>query len=87
MVYIQNKLGQLLMPTEDHRKVRLLLKHRLAVVVRRTPFTIRFTTKSKPYVQPIILGVDADSKTIGLSVPLRNRKNCLLQKLCQGMMW
>ena len=87
MFYVQNKLGQPLMPTEDHRKVRLLLKHRLAVVVRRTPFTIRFTTKSKPYVQPIILGVDADSKTIGLSVPLRNRKNCLLQKLCQGMMW
>ena len=33
MVYVQNKLGQPLMPTEDHRKVRLLLKHRLAVVV------------------------------------------------------
>lgn len=26
MVYVQNHLGQPLMPTQDHRKVRLLLK-------------------------------------------------------------
>lgn len=37
------------------------------MVVKRTPFTIRLTTKAKSYVQPIILGVDAGSKTIGLS--------------------
>ena len=67
MVYVQNKLGHPLMPTENHRKVRLLLKHGLAVVVGRIPFTIRLTTKSKAYVRPIILGVDAGSKTIGLS--------------------
>ena len=79
MVYVQNKLGQPLMPTEDHRKVRLLLKHRLAVVVRRTPFTIRFTTKSKPYVQPIILGVDADS---GYK---ENRKNIVLHVIRHGL--
>lgn len=67
MVYVQNRLGQPLMPTKDHRKVRLLLDSGAAVVVKRTPFTIRLTTKSKTYVQPIILGVDAGSKTIGLS--------------------
>lgn len=67
MVYVQNRLGQPLMPTKNHRKVRLLLNSGTAVVVKRTPFTIRLTTRSKTYVQPIILGVDAGSKTIGLS--------------------
>ena len=67
MVYVQNQLGQPLMPTKNHRKVRLLLDSGAAVVVKRTPFTIRLTTRSKTYVQPIILGVDAGSKTIGLS--------------------
>ena len=67
MVYVQNRLGQPLMPTKDHRKVRLLLDSGAAVVVNRTPFTIRLTIRSKTYVQPIILGVDAGSKTIGLS--------------------
>ena len=47
MVYVQNHLGQPLMPTQDHRKVRLLLKAGAAVVVRRTPFTIRLTTRTK----------------------------------------
>ena len=50
MVYVQNHLGQPLMPTQDHRKVRLLLKAGAAVVVRRTPFTIRLTTRTKTYV-------------------------------------
>ena len=67
MVYVQNHLGQPLMPTQDHRKVRLLLKAGAAVVVRRTPFTIRLTTRTKTYVQPVILGVDAGSKTVGMS--------------------
>ena len=67
MVYVQNHLGQPLMPTQDHRKVRLLLKAGAAVVVRRTPFTIRLTTRTKTYVQPVILGVDVGSKTVGMS--------------------
>lgn len=67
MVYVQNRMGQPLMPTKDHRKVRLLLDSGAAVVVNRTPFTIRLTTRAKTYVQPVILGVDAGSKKIGLS--------------------
>lgn len=63
MVYVQNHLGQPLMPTQDHRKVRLLLKAGAAVVVRRTPFTIRLTTRTKTYVQPVILGVGAGRMT------------------------
>ena len=74
MVYVQNRLGQPLMPTKDHRKVRLLLDSGAAVVVKRTPFTIRLTTKAKSYVQPIILGVDAGSKTVGLSASTRTEE-------------
>lgn len=67
MVYVLNRLGQPLMPTSNYRKVRLLLKENKAIVVKRTPFTIRLTIRTKTYKQPIILGVDAGSKTIGLS--------------------
>jgi N6-L-threonylcarbamoyladenine synthase len=67
MVYVLNQNGQPLMPTENHRMVRLLLKNKKAKVVRRTPFTIKLMVKTKEFVQPVTLGVDAGSKTIGLS--------------------
>ena len=67
MVYIQNALGQPLMPTKDHRKVRLLLQTRKAVVVKKSPFTIRLKVRTKQYVQPITLGIDAGSKHVGVS--------------------
>ena len=66
MVYVINQLGQPLMPTKDHRKVRLLLNQGLAKVIRRTPFTIQLLTRVKSYVQPITLGVDAGSKHVGI---------------------
>ena len=67
MVYVLNKNGQPLMPTENHRMVRMLLKEKKAKVVRRTPFTIKLIVKTKEFTQPIVLGVDAGSKTIGFS--------------------
>ena len=67
MVYIQNALGQPLMPTKDHRKVRLLLSEGKAVVVKKSPFTIRLKVRTKQYVQPITLGIDAGSKHVGVS--------------------
>lgn len=67
MVYVINQNGQPLMPTENHRMVRLLLKNKKAKVVRRTPFTIKLLVKTKEFVQPVTLGVDAGSKNIGLS--------------------
>ena len=42
MVYVQNHLGQPLMPTQDHRKVRLLLKAGAAadiIVMDYKPYT------------------------------------------------
>jgi 5-methylcytosine-specific restriction endonuclease McrA len=74
MIYVQNILGQPLMPTEDCRKVRILLKEHKAKVVKRVPFTIRLTVRVKTYVQPVTLGVDAGSKTIGISATTTDRE-------------
>ena len=40
MVYVLNKDGQPLMPTENHAKVRVLLSEGMARVINRCPFTI-----------------------------------------------
>lgn len=74
MVYVLNMLGQPIMPTTDYRKVRLLLKQGKAIVVKRKPFTIRLTVRVKTYIQPVILGVDAGSKTVGLSAATANQE-------------
>ena len=67
MVYVVSKNGQPLMPTEDHRMVRLLLRKRKAKVVQRTPFTIRMLISTHCYIQTVTLGIDAGSKMIGVS--------------------
>mgnify|MGYP003557480088 CR=1 FL=1 len=67
MVYILSKNGKPIMPTKNHAKVRLLLKHGKAKVVKRTPFTIRLLSTSKTYKQDVTLGIDAGSKHVGLS--------------------
>lgn len=67
MVYVINKDGQALMPTERFGKVRRLLKNGLAHIVCRIPFTIQLDYETTDFVQPISLGVDAGSKHIGIS--------------------
>ena len=67
MVYVLNKAGQPLMPTERYGKVRRMLKSSKAKVVNRCPFTIQLTYESTNYTQEVTLGVDAGSKHIGLS--------------------
>ena len=67
MVYVLSKTGQPIMPTENHAKVRLLLKSGKATVVKRTPFTVKLIGTSKTFVQEVTLGVDAGSKHVGLS--------------------
>ena len=68
LVYVLNKNGQPLMPTNRCGKVRRMLKSGLAVVVKRCPFTIRLNYETTNVVQEVVLGVDAGSKMIGLSV-------------------
>ena len=66
VVYVLNKNNEPLMPCTS-RKARLLLKQNKATVVKKTPFTIKLNYSSSGYKQEITLGVDAGSKTIGLS--------------------
>lgn len=72
MVYVLNKENKPLMPCSS-RKARILLKKNKAIVVNRTPFTIKLLYGSSGYIQPISLGVDAGSKTIGLSVTTKKK--------------
>lgn len=71
MVYVLSQEGQPIMPTENHAKVRVLLKNGKAKVVRRCPFTIKLLYPCKNKTQPISLGVDAGSKHVGLSATMK----------------
>jgi len=66
MVYVLNIQGEALMPCRE-AKARKLLKNSLAKVVRKAPFTIQLLFECENKTQNITLGVDAGSKTIGLS--------------------
>ena len=61
------------MPTENHAKVRILLKTKKAKVIKKCPFTIQLTYHSTNYTQEISLGVDAGSKHIGLSATTKDK--------------
>ena len=74
MVYVLNIDGQPLMPTDRHGKVRRLLKSGKAKVIKRCPFTIQLLYKTdSEIVQPVSLGIDAGSKTIGVSAPTKTK--------------
>ena len=73
MVYVINIHGEPLMPCSS-RKARLLIKNNKAKVKTRTPFTIQLLYGSYGYKQPIVLGVDAGSKTIGLSAATETKE-------------
>lgn len=65
-VYVINSCGRPLMPCSP-AKARHLLEGGKAKVKKRTPFTIQLVYGSSGYTQEVILGVDAGSKTIGMS--------------------
>ncbi|ABX31780.1 HNH endonuclease [Petrotoga mobilis SJ95] len=73
LVYVLNKYGKPLMPCKPS-KARKLLKEGKAKVVRKEPFTIQLLYGSSGYKQPITLGVDAGSKSIGLSATTENKE-------------
>ena len=72
MVYVLDKNGYPLMPTNRHGKVKHLLKDGKAKVVKRCPFTIKLTYETTNYVQDLTLGVDTGSGTIGTAVSKDN---------------
>lgn len=66
MVYVLDREGRPLMPTERCGWVAYALKHGEAKVVRHEPFTIQLLRDSTKYLQEVTLGVDVGSKHIGL---------------------
>ena len=73
MVYVLNNNGQPLMPTERYGKVRRLLKSGQAKVIDCCPFTIQLLYESTDVTQPVNLGIDAGSKTIGVSATTKDK--------------
>ncbi|MBQ9389834.1 MAG: RRXRR domain-containing protein, partial [Synergistaceae bacterium] len=73
LVYVLNKDGKPLMPCKPV-KARILLRQKKAKVIRREPFTIQLLYGSSGYKQPIILGVGAGAKHIGLSATTKKKE-------------
>ena len=67
LVYVINQNGNPLMPCKPS-KARKLLRDGKAKVVRREPFTIKLKWLATEYTQPLTLGIDNGSKTIGSAV-------------------
>ena len=74
VVYVLDKGGKPLMPTERTGWVAYALKHGEAKVVRREPFTIQLLRDSTDYLQAVVLGVDVGSRHIGLSASTETKE-------------
>ena len=67
MVFVYNQDGKVLMPTHSAR-ARILLKEKLAKIVRFYPFTIKLNyLVENPKYQEVTIGIDP-GKTIGISI-------------------
>ena len=74
VVYVLDKDGVPLMPTERTAWVAYVLRHGEAKVVRREPFTIQLLRDSMHYLQAVRLGVDVGSRHIGLSATTEKKE-------------
>lgn len=72
MVYVLNKDGEALMPTERHGHVRRLLKQGKAKAKHKKPFTIQLLYDTPDKVQPVILGIDPGRTNIGACAVITN---------------
>ena len=66
-VYVQNKDGEPLMPTERYGAVRRWLRDNKAEVVNLCPFTIRLKWDCEINIQEIIIGLDTGAVKVGCS--------------------
>ena len=67
IIYVLAASGKPLMPTRRQNKVWYWLRHGLAKVVSREPFTIQLRFETTEYRQPVTVGVDTGSKTVGMA--------------------
>ncbi len=65
-VFVLSHTGKPLMPTTP-RRARIFLKTRRARVVTREPFTIQLRFETTTYIQPVTVGVDTGSHTVGIA--------------------
>ena len=72
-VYVKNQRNEPLMPTTS-KKARVLLQQKKAKIVSYSPFTIELLYITGENKQVITLGVDAGSKTIGLSATTKEQE-------------
>lgn len=72
-VYVQNKDGEPLMPTERCGAVRRWLRDNKAVVVNLCPFTIRLNWNCESNKQEVIIGLDTGAVNVGCSAVSGNK--------------
>jgi 5-methylcytosine-specific restriction endonuclease McrA len=65
-VFVLAHSGKPLMPTTP-RRARIFLKTRRARVVTREPFTIQLRFETTTHTQPVTVGVDTGSQTVGIA--------------------
>ena len=74
-VYLQNADGTPLMPSTRFPYIRSLLSNGKAVVVDKSPFTIRLKEQlDKPFVDDLMLGLDGGRTNVGISVTNKKGK-------------
>lgn len=78
-VFVIAKDGRPLMPCSES-KAKHLLNKGIAKVKCRTPFTIKMLVATKHCTQEVILGVDAGSKTIGMSASTKKERRTVFCK-------
>jgi hypothetical protein len=72
-VYVQNKDGEPLMPTERYGAVRRWLRDNKAVVVNLCPFTIRLNLDCENNKQEVVVGLDTGAVNVGCSAVSNNK--------------
>jgi hypothetical protein len=71
-VFVLSRSGKPLMPTTP-RRARIFLKTRRARVITREPFTIQLRFETATHTQPVTVGVDTGSQTVGIAA-IANRE-------------
>ncbi len=79
-VFVLSRAGKPLMPTTP-RRARLFLQMRRARVVSREPFTIQLRFETTTYTQPVTVGVDTGSQTVGIAATA-NREVVFQAEMC-----
>lgn len=72
-VYVKNKDGEPLMPTERYGAVRRWLRDNKAIVVNLCPFTIRLQKDSENNIQEIVVGLDTGAVNVGCSAVSKDK--------------